>query len=128
MKCMTVIHSMHNIDSYLTCLGGCIGRLPSQPKTKVIIGACASSIITIQQCSSKQPPGSRADRGGSFAPLHVAGQMLLPLGREAAYLALERLEVRVLHGVCLEVLTLRRSCKTTNTAELRNRGSFTLRP
>ena len=55
--------------------------------------------------------------------------MLLPLGREAAYLAFEGLEVRVLHGVCLEVLTLRRPCKTANTAELRDTGeSFTLRP
>ena len=71
----------------------------------------------------------RADTEGCFAPLHVAGQMLLPLGREAAYIAFEGLEVRVLHGVCLEVLTLRRSCKTTNTAELRNTGeSFALEP
>ena len=55
--------------------------------------------------------------------------MLLPLGREAAYLAFEGLEVRVLDSVCLEVLTLGRSCKTTNTAELRNTGeSFTLHP
>ena len=125
MKCMTVIHSMHNIGSYLTCLGQCIGRLPSQPKTKVIIGACASSIILMH---AKAGRALRADTEGCFAPLHVAGQMLLPLGSEAAYLAFEGLEVRVLHGVCLEVLTLRRSCKTTNTAELRNRGSFTLRP
>ena len=76
----------------------------------------------------RQSRALRADTEGCFAPLHVAGQMLLPLGREAAYLALERLEVRVLDGVRLEVLALRRSCKTTNTAELRHRGSFTLRP
>ena len=57
----------------------------------------------------------------------MAGEVLLPLGRKAAYLAFEGLEVRVLDSVCLEVLTLGRSCKTTNTAELRNTGkSFAL--
>ena len=72
---------------------------------------CKLSLLRLNRAHTRSPL-ERPDCAIRDVPLHVALQVLLPLGRKITHVALERLQVRVFQLVCFEVFPLLRPVTT----------------